>query len=122
MKEFLINLAIASVVAATFLFVMFRNVETEWKPIEKTGGSGTQAVGESDLVLPGGGVEVAMAQEQTVYDMEVSGMTDAEKLALIDKMLESAFDNFWDVDDAQAWKCVAVAINDVVEFGGDADG
>lgn len=119
MKEFLINLAINIVVVATFLFVMFRSVETVWEPIEKTGGSGTQAVGESDLVLPGGGVEVAWAQEPTTIDMEeVNGMTDAEKLALIDMMLADAAENFYNKENTDAWQAVALCIGSVLEFGG----
>ena len=122
MKEFLKNFFIICVVVTAFLFVTFRSVETVWEPIQKTGGSGTQAVGESGSVLPGGGVEMAWAQEQTIYDMEVNGMTDAEKLALIDEMLADAMEHFWDTGDAQAWKAVAMCIGDVLGVGGVLNG
>lgn len=125
MKEFLKNFAIISAVVVPFLFVMFRNVETVWEPIEKTGGSGTQAVGESDLVLPGGGVEVAMASERDSVEYDTtteSGVSDAEKLALIDAILADAFEYFGELDDSQVWKGVAMCIDNIVEFGGVALG
>ena len=120
MKEFLINLAIASVVAAAFLFVMFRKVDTVWKPIEKTDSSGTQAVGESDLVLPGGGENMATVQK--IPGAVVNTMTDAEKLAFIDTFLDDAFEYFWELDDANVWKGVAICVSDIVNFGGVASG
>lgn len=122
MKEFLKNVLIISVVVGAFLFVTFRNVETIWEPMRRTGGSGTQAVGESDLVLPGGGVEVAMAQElPTNKTEEENGMTDAEKLALIDKMLADAFEYSISCKEP-IYEGVLLAINAVVEFGGVAVG
>lgn len=120
MNQFLKNFAIVSVVVVSFLILMFHSVETAWEPIEKTGGSGTQTVGESDLVLPSGSEVEAIRPEQTIYDMEVRGMTDAEKVALIDAMLTDAFRYFEDVDDSQVWKSVAVCIDNVVKFGGEA--
>ena len=120
MKEFLKNFAIICVVAAPFLFVMFRSVDTVWEPIEKTGGSGTQAVGESDLVLPGGGEDMATAQRIPVS--ADNGMTDAEKLAFIDTFLDDAFEYFWELDDANLWKGVAICVSDIVNFGGVASG
>ena len=123
MKSFLKNLAIISVVVATFLFLTFRSIETVWEPIEKTGGEGTQAVGESDLVLPGGGEDMATAQDPTVYSaIPDSGMTETEKLELIDAMLTDAFAYFGDLEDTQAWEILAVCINSVLNFGGVADG
>lgn len=123
MKEFLKNFAIIFVVVVPFLFAMFHSVETIWEPIEKTGGSGTQAVGESDLVLPGGGEDMATAQTlPTIKTEEVNSMTDAEKVALIDEMLTDAFRYFEDADDSQVWKSVAVCIDNVVKFGGVALG
>ena len=101
------------------IIVICSSVETVWEPMRKTGGEGTQAVGESDLVLPGGGVEVAMAQESTVYSTEeVNGMSDAEKLALIEKMLADATGTFLITQDAGVWQGVVMCINSVLEFGG----
>lgn len=123
MKEFIKNFVIVCVVTIPFLFFTFRNVETVWEPMSKTDGSGTQAVGESDLVLPGGGVEVAMAQELPTNNTEVeNGMTDAEKLALIDMMLADATENFYNKENTDAWQAVALCIGSVLEFGGVAVG
>ena len=118
MKEFLKNFAIISVVVALFLFVMFRSVETAWTPMRRTEGNGAQAVGEADLVLPSGGESVITAQMIPVYDMGVSGMTDADKLALISEILTDAFKYFGELDDSQVWKGVAVCIDNIVEYKG----
>lgn len=118
MKDFIVG-----VLATAAIIVACSCVGTAWEPMRKTGGSGTQAVGESDLVLPGGGEEVAAAQELPVYDMEgENGMTDAEKLALIDLMLADAMETYWDKEDAQVWKGVALCIGSVLNFGGEAVG
>ena len=118
MKDFIVG-----VLATAAIIVACSCVGTAWEPMRKTGGSGTQAVGESDLVLPGGGEEVAAAQELPVYDMEgENGMTDAEKLALIDLMLADAMESFWSEENADAWKAVALCIGSVLNFGGEAVG
>ena len=115
MKDF-----ITGVLATAAIIVLCSCTETIWEPTHKTGGSGTQAVGESDLVLPGAGAEVATAQELVVVATTFpTGMTDAEKLALIDTILDDAFEHFWDMDDTQVWKGVALAVADVVDFGGE---
>lgn len=119
MKEFLKNFAIIFVVVVPFLFVMFRSVETAWTPMQRTEGSGTQEVGESDLVLPSGGDGVITAQMIPVYDMGVSGMTDADKLALINNILVDAFGYFDELDDSQVWKGVAVCISNIVDYKGE---
>lgn len=119
MKDFIVG-----VLATAAIIVACSCVGTAWEPMRKTGGSGTQAVGESDLVLPGGGEEVAAAaQELPVYDMEgENGMTDAEKLALIKRIVSSSIENFWDEEDTEIWKGVVSCIDDVLTFGGGAVG
>lgn len=114
MKDF-----ITGVLATIAIIILCSCTESEWTPIQKTGGEGTQEIGESDLVLPGGGMEVSTVPELPVYTMtENSGMSDAEKLELIDEVLTDAVEYFWDVDDTQVWKGVAVVISNIIEFGG----
>lgn len=119
MKDFLIG-----IFATAAIIVACSCVETIYEPVQKTGGSsGTQSVGESDLVLPGGGEDMATVQDIPVYNVTAdSGMTEMEKLELIDAMLTDAFAYFGDLEETQAWEVLAVCINSVLNFGGVAGG
>lgn len=105
MKDLLVG-----ILATAAIILVCSSVETVWTPMSKTDGRGTQEIGESDLVLPGGGDALVTTQEIT--------MTDAEKLASIDAFLDDAFKYYGDLDDSAVWKGVAIVISDIVKFGG----
>ena len=50
MKDFLVG-----IFATAAIILVCSSVETIYEPVLKADGSGTQEVGESDLVIPGGG-------------------------------------------------------------------